>query len=130
MRSGELLALTLRDFDFEARTVTIDKNYARLDKEDLILDPKTPKSNRTIGLPGLVCDMVKEYASRLVDYKDGDRLFDVTKHFLYHESLASYAVCGHTLLIPSAKCPYTVFPNHISTEKKLFFRLRCDRSLL
>ncbi len=73
------------DFDFEARTVTIDKNYARLDKEDLILDPKTPKSNRTIGLPGLVCDMVKEYASRLVDYKDGDRLFDVTKHFLYHE---------------------------------------------
>lgn len=85
MRSGELLALTLRDFDFEARTVTIDKNYARLDKEDLILDPKTPKSNRTIGLPGLVCDMVKEYASRLVDYKDGDRLFDVTKHFLYHE---------------------------------------------
>ena len=85
IRSGELLALSLRDFDFEARTVTIDKNYARLDKEDLILEPKTPKSNRTIGLPGLVCDMVQDYASRLVDYHDGDRLFDVTKHFLYHE---------------------------------------------
>ena len=52
IRSGELLALSLRDFDFEARTVTIDKNYARLDKEDLILEPKTPKSNRTIGLRG------------------------------------------------------------------------------
>lgn len=26
-----------------------------------------------------------DYASRLVDYEDGDRLFDVTKGFLYHE---------------------------------------------
>lgn len=85
IRSGELLALSLRDFDFAARTVTIDKNYARLDKEDLILEPKTPKSNRTIGIPKRVCDMVKDYASRLVDYEDGDRLFDVTKGFLYHE---------------------------------------------
>lgn len=85
IRSGELLALSLRDFDFAARTVTIDKNYARLDKEDLILEPKTPKSNRTIGIPSRVCDMVKDYASRLVDYEDGDRLFDVTKGFLYHE---------------------------------------------
>lgn len=85
IRSGELLALSLRDFDFEARTVTIDKNYARLDKEDLILEPKTPKSNRTIGIPQLVCDMVKDYASRLMDYEDGERLFDVTKGFLHHE---------------------------------------------
>ena len=29
--------------------------------------------------------MIKDYASRLVDYEDGDRLFDVTKGFLYHE---------------------------------------------
>lgn len=85
MRSGELLALSLRDFDFEARTVTIDKNYARLDSEDLILEPKTPKSNRTIRIPGVVCDMIRDYASRLVDYEDGDRLFEVTKEFLYHE---------------------------------------------
>lgn len=85
MRSGELLALSLRDFDFEARTVAIDKNYARLDSEDLILEPKTPKSNRTIGIPSAVCDMVRDYASRLVDYEDGDRLFEVTKGFLYHE---------------------------------------------
>lgn len=85
MRSGELLALTLRDFDFEARTVTIDKNYARLDKQDLILEPKTPKSNRTIGIPKTVCDMVKDYASRLMDYEPNERLFDVTKGFLYYE---------------------------------------------
>lgn len=43
------------------------------------------KSCSTIGIPSRVCDMVKDYASRLVDYEDGDRLFDVTKGFLYHE---------------------------------------------
>ena len=50
MRSGELMALTLGDFDFEAQAVEINKNYARLDREDLILEPKTPKSNRRVSL--------------------------------------------------------------------------------
>lgn len=85
MRSGEMMALTLEDFDFEEQAVEINKNYARLDREDLILDPKTPKSKRTISLPTHVCDLVQEYASKLVDYQEGDRLFYVTKSFLYHE---------------------------------------------
>ena len=42
MRSGELLALTLNDFDFEERTVSINKNFARVDGEDLFLERKTP----------------------------------------------------------------------------------------
>ena len=85
MRSGELMALTLGDFDFEAQAVEINKNYARLDREDLILEPKTPKSNRRVSLPTHVCELVKDYANRLVDYEDGERLFEVTKGFLYHE---------------------------------------------
>lgn len=85
MRSGEMMALTLKDFDFEAQAVEINKNYARLDKEDLILEPKTPKSNRRISLPAHVCEQVRDYANRLVDYKPDERLFDVTKSFLYHE---------------------------------------------
>ena len=43
MRSGEMLALTLNDFDFETKTVSINKNYARHEGKDLILEPKTPK---------------------------------------------------------------------------------------
>lgn len=85
MRSGELMALTLNDFDFEAHTVTIGKNYARLDREDLILEPKTPKSNRKISLPPAVCDMVRDYAGRLVDYMPDERLFLISKHYLKHE---------------------------------------------
>lgn len=85
MRSGELLALTLNDFDFEERTVSITKNYARVDGEDLFLEPKTPKSNRKVTLPQFVCDMVKDYADKLYGYNPSDRLFEITKHFLIKE---------------------------------------------
>ncbi len=94
MRSGEMMALTLGDFDFEGQAVEINKNYARLDREDLILEPKTPKSNRRVSLPTYICELVKDYASRLVDYEDGDRLFDVTKGFLYHEMERGCAKSG------------------------------------
>ena len=85
MRSGEMLALTLDDFDFDAKTVTINKNYARLQNTDLILEPKTPKSKRKIALSTFICDMIKEYASTLVDYEPSERLFAVTKHYLHYE---------------------------------------------
>lgn len=85
MRSGEMLALTLNDFDFDTNTVSISKNYARLDNEDLILEPKTPKSKRKVTLPPFICDLVKSYAEKLVDYETNERLFTVTKHYLKHE---------------------------------------------
>lgn len=85
MRSGEMLALTLNDFNFDENTVSINKNYARLDNEDLIFEPKTPKSKRKITLPPSICDLVKSYAEKLVDYKPSERLFTVTKHYLKHE---------------------------------------------
>ena len=47
MRLGELLALTMEDFDFEKNTVRINKSYQQLQGEDVITTPKTPKSNRT-----------------------------------------------------------------------------------
>lgn len=36
VREGELLALTPADFDFEKRTVTINKSYQRLNKQDVV----------------------------------------------------------------------------------------------
>ncbi len=85
MREGELLALTLNDFDFSNNTVSVTKNYVRLNNEDLIQTPKTPKSKRTITLPIEVMEMVKEYGSMLYDYKPTDRLFGCSKNFLQRE---------------------------------------------
>lgn len=80
MRSGELLALTLSDFDFEKHTVKINKTYHRLRKEDLILPPKTERSNRVITLPAFIEEEIKNYVSKLYDYKPTERLFTVTRH--------------------------------------------------
>ncbi|MBM7562524.1 site-specific integrase [Fusibacter tunisiensis] len=85
MRSGELLALTLVDFNFENKTVSISKNYARHEREDLILEPKTPKSKRIITIPDFICDMIKDYVSKLYDYEPHERLFPVTKSYLHSE---------------------------------------------
>lgn len=85
IRSGELLALTLNDFNFESKTVSISKNYQRHEGEDLTLDPKTPKSKRVITIPDFLCDIVKEYVEKLYDYEPNERLFPVTKYYLHHE---------------------------------------------
>ena len=85
MRSGELLALTLNDFDFDAQTVSISKNYARVKRQDYILPPKMPKSKRKITLPPFLCDIVKEYVEKLVCYDPGHRLFNVTKNYIRSE---------------------------------------------
>lgn len=85
IREGELLALTPLDFDFDKHTVTISKSYQRLNGQDLITTPKTEKSNRTIIMPGFLVDEIKEYLSLLYDVGEDDRMFPVTKSYLYRE---------------------------------------------
>ena len=85
IRVGELLALTKADFDLINRTMRISKSYQRLEREDVITEPKTPKSVRTIKLPKFLCEEMEEYFQMLYKIKNTDRLFPVTKHFLHHE---------------------------------------------
>lgn len=40
LRVGELLALKIKDIDFENETLNINKSYQRLNKEDVITEPK------------------------------------------------------------------------------------------
>ena len=85
MRMGELLALTMEDFDFEKNTVRINKSYQRLQGQDYITSPKTVKSNRTIKLPKFLAEEMQEYFAMLYDQTPTDRIFQVTKSFLHHE---------------------------------------------
>ena len=85
MRMGELLALTMEDFDFEKNTVRINKSYQRLQGQDYITSPKTPKSNRTIKLPKFLAEEMQEYFAMLYAQALTDRIFQVTKSFLHHE---------------------------------------------
>ena len=85
IREGELLALTPADFDFDRETVTISKSYQRIGGRDIITDPKTPKSNRTIKMPEFLCEEMQDYMKQLYRISKNDRLFEVTKSYLHHE---------------------------------------------
>ncbi len=85
IREGELLALTPADIDLTNKTITINKSYQRLNHEDIITSPKTPKSNRVIPIPDGLCACLKEYMSHCYELQPGDRLFPYTKFYLYHE---------------------------------------------
>ena len=83
MREGELLALTLDDFDFEKNTVSISKSLAVVNGKPVSKSTKTPKSNRVIALPIPIMKMVREYVSKLYKYKPTDRLFQTNKSSLH-----------------------------------------------
>ncbi len=85
IREGELLALTPADFDFERGTVTISKSYQRIDRRDVITDPKTQKSNRTIKMPQFLVEEMQEYFKQLYSIGKNDRIFEVTKSYLHNE---------------------------------------------
>ena len=94
IREGELLALTLNDFDFFKNTVDINKTFIRFNGTDLIQSPKTPKSKRIVTLPQETMDLVKKYADKLYDYSPTDRLFTCTKSYLSHEMIRGCRISG------------------------------------
>lgn len=61
IREGELLALTPADFDFEKQTVSITKSYQRIKGQDLITEPKTPKSNRVVKMPDFLSAEIQDF---------------------------------------------------------------------
>ena len=85
IREGELLALTPADFDFEKRTVSINKSYQRLNGQNLITTPKTEKSNRVITMPQFLAEEIQDYIKMLYGIGPNDRMFTVTKSYLHRE---------------------------------------------
>lgn len=84
IREGELLALTVGDIEFENKVMHITKSYQRIRGEDVITEPKTPKSKRDVVMPDFLCDELQEYIQKN-GLTDEERIFKVTKTYLYHE---------------------------------------------
>ena len=85
MRLGELLALTRGDFDLEKSTLRINKSYQRIDRHDVITDPKTSKSNRIVQMPSFLNEEMKDYFTRLYNLEENQRIFTISKSMLHHE---------------------------------------------
>lgn len=59
LRLGEMLALTVKDFDFDNNTININKSYQRIDRKDVITSPKTPKAVRVVSMPKAVMEEIQ-----------------------------------------------------------------------
>lgn len=84
IREGELLALTPADI-LPGMKLDINKNYAKVQGEELFLIPKTSKSKRKIAIPEFLYNEIKEYISKLFGIADSDRIFYFTKSALDKE---------------------------------------------
>lgn len=84
VRSGELLALTPADV-LPDRSLSINKNYAKVKGEELFLVPKTTRSKRVIAIPDFLYDDINAYISKLYGIQKNDRIFYFTKSALEKE---------------------------------------------
>jgi integrase len=85
IRVGELLALTVGDIDIENRAIKINKSYQRLNKADVVTDPKTAKGNRIIKITENLTNILAEYIDTLYNVKTRDRLIISTKYRFHHD---------------------------------------------
>ena len=85
IREGELLALTPADFHFDRGTVSINKSYQRINKQDVITTPKTPKSIRVIQMPKFLCDEMQDYFKMFYSLDSDSRIFPISKNYLHRE---------------------------------------------
>lgn len=62
-RRGEMIGLNWEDIDFDNRTIAIHKAMALSESGQYMKDPKTAKGFRTIKLPTVCFDLLKEWKS-------------------------------------------------------------------
>lgn len=85
LRTGELLALTKEKFNFTNNTIRINQSLQRIDRENIITEPKTKKSIRTVVMPDFLAEGIKNYMAGIYKLKDNQLIFPITKAYLHHE---------------------------------------------
>lgn len=84
IREGELLELTPADI-LPNRRINIIKNYAKVECQDLLLEPKTDRSKRCISIPDFLYNDIQNYISKLYGIEKDDRIFYFSKSALDKE---------------------------------------------
>lgn len=94
IRCGELLALTREDFDFDKKTLTIDKSLQVLKGKVYVTPPKTEKSNRVITLPNFLVEEMEDYFASIYKLDGQMRIFPFTKYYLTNEMIRGCKATG------------------------------------
>ncbi|GIV18955.1 MAG: site-specific integrase [Armatimonadota bacterium] len=68
LRQGELLGLRWQDVDFERGTLTVAVQLQTIDGKQVLVEPKTARSRRTLQLPQFVLDVLQQHlANQLLE---------------------------------------------------------------
>lgn len=94
IRIGEALALTPSDIDLEGGTLSVNKSYRRLNRQDIIQPPKTDKGYRTITLPPFLVDVLRRYIGTLYGIKPSQRIFEAVSLATAGNWLKKYALAA------------------------------------
>jgi integrase len=84
MREGELLSLTPSDI-LPDKSISITKTFTRIDNNDVISDPKTPKSRRIVPIPEFLYNEIQAYLNSIYDIQSDERIFYFTMQLLNAE---------------------------------------------
>ena len=84
-RIGELLALTKQDINFEKNQININKTYYRTNGQDIITEPKTKQSIRTVEIPEFLKQEIKCFIDRHYGMPDNERLFPIVQEAVQHK---------------------------------------------
>jgi integrase len=69
LRQGEALGLGWKDVDFAAGTLRVRDQLQRIDHKLVLVPPKTAKSRRTLVMPALIVESLREHEKRQVAEK-------------------------------------------------------------
>ena len=84
VRCGELLALTVKDFNTTDKTLTVCGTFHRFNRTDTITEPKTDNSNRCITIPDFLVAEIQGIIQKIYKPDPDDRIFQsVTPARLY-----------------------------------------------
>lgn len=93
-REGEVLALTPADVNFKTNQINIDKTFYRSNGVDVITEPKTEESIRTIEIPQFLADKISGYINRHYSLPDNERLFPVGHEAVQHKMKHNIRLAG------------------------------------
>ncbi len=93
-RIGELLALTKDDISFENNQISITKTYYRTGRQDVITEPKTKQSIRTVEIPEFLKKEIKDFVDGHYGMPDDERLFPIVQEAVQHKMKRQIAKAG------------------------------------
>ena len=93
-REGELLALTKGDISFENNQISITKTYYRTGRQDVITEPKTKQSVRTVEIPEFLKKEIKDFVDGHYGMPDDERLFPIVQEAVQHKMKRQIAKAG------------------------------------